>query len=515
MTPNHLTIKVLPTLLIAGASLLWQRPLMAQISQGGRPYSFSSTVADTIATRTMAALDVAALMADDELEAAQDLPVPPRFGYAFKVSLGLDSAGTWTELLNGDRVWRLSIAAPGAYSINLLYDEFWLPEGGRFFIYNEDRSMVLGSFTSANNKEHGKFSTSLVRGDVSMLEYYEPASARGSGRLHISRVVHGYRNFFGPTAAAGLGKSFAHGPVGFGASGACNNNVNCPEGEPWTDEKQSVVMILLDDGTRSCSGSILNNTSLDYTPYMLTAFHCIDVVPPGGDGVISTGERQDAEQWVVMFNYESPNCADADGPTTQTVSGTTLRASNVDTDFALLKLSATPPASYNVYYAGWSNVNSAPQSSVGIHHPHGDIKKISFEDDPASSTSWVGTPSDSHWEVDFDDGTVEHGSSGSPLFDPSHRIVGQLHGAIYFPGIDRCVFTDGIYGKFSMSWDRGGSASTRLKDWLDPGRYGRQDTGRHGRTSPARKYHPAECDHSEGQSLCRRGLCYSRHQCDN
>ena len=66
------------------------------------------------------------------------------------------------------------IAAPNAYSINLLYNEFWLPDGGRLFIYNDDRSMVLGAFTSANNKDHGKFATGPVRGDTSILEYYEP-----------------------------------------------------------------------------------------------------------------------------------------------------------------------------------------------------------------------------------------------------------------------------------------------------------------------------------------------------
>ena len=200
--------------------------LLAQISQGGRPYSFSRTVIDSIATHTMAALDVATLVAEDELEAAQGLPVPKRFGYAFSVSLGLDNAGTWTELPNGDRLWRLRIAAPGAYSINLLYDDFWLPDGATFFVYNEDRSMVLGAFTSANNKEHGKFSTGLVRGDISILEYYEPAFVRSRGRIHISRVVHGYRNFFGPTTSAGLGKGF--GLQVFGDSDTYNINVNCP-----------------------------------------------------------------------------------------------------------------------------------------------------------------------------------------------------------------------------------------------------------------------------------------------
>ncbi len=128
MKKNYLYIKQIGIIVALVGHL---GPVEAQVSQGGRPYSFSSIVADSIATRTMANLDVAALLLEDELEAAQGAPVPPRFGYAFSVSLGLGSAGTWTDLPNGDRLWRLRISAPGAYSINLLYDDFWLPEGGR------------------------------------------------------------------------------------------------------------------------------------------------------------------------------------------------------------------------------------------------------------------------------------------------------------------------------------------------------------------------------------------------
>lgn len=172
MVRNHFYFKNI-SMIIAVLGLLSQ--VEAQISQGGSPYSFSSAVTDSIASRTMPALDVDALLSEDALDAQQATPAPLRFGYPFKVSLGLDSAGTWSRLPNGDRMWRLRIAAPGAYSINLLYDEFWLPVGGRFFIYNEDRSMLLGAFTSYNNKAHGKFATGPVRGGASMLEDYGQA----------------------------------------------------------------------------------------------------------------------------------------------------------------------------------------------------------------------------------------------------------------------------------------------------------------------------------------------------
>ncbi|MBN4081448.1 T9SS type A sorting domain-containing protein [Caldithrix abyssi] len=420
--------------------------LQGQVSEGGDPHSFSAFLPGNIHTVNMAAVDVAALLAEDEAEAREGVPF--RFGYPFEVDLGLNNAGTWTELPNGDRIWRLRIIAPGARSINLLYDDFWLPKGARFFIYNADRSIVNGAFTVANNKEHGKFSTAPVKGPISILEYYEPAYVQGAGRLHISRVVHAYKEFALPP-----GEEEPPPP-----SSSCNNNVNCPGYELWENEKQAVVMILTAGGTRICSGVMINNVKQDLEPYLLTANHCL-----GSEAT-----------WIIMFNYESPDCSDSEGPTNQTTSGTMLKASNSASDFALLHLYIPPPRRYNVRYAGWSNIDTAPQSSVSIHHPNGKIKKLADDWDSAISASFGTTIANSHWKVDFNVGTVEHGSSGAPLFDQNRRIAGQLHGTTnpLFTGNNYCEITDAEYGKFSLSWNSGSSSSTRLKEWLDP-----NDTG--------------------------------------
>lgn len=109
--------------------------LWGQVSEGGVPYSFLNPTPSNIHTVTMPPVDRAALLAEDEIERQRGKHIPPRFGVPFEVDLGLDNAGTWTELANGDRIWRLKIIAPGAFSINLLYDDFWLPEGARFYIY--------------------------------------------------------------------------------------------------------------------------------------------------------------------------------------------------------------------------------------------------------------------------------------------------------------------------------------------------------------------------------------------
>jgi len=130
----------------------------------------------------------------------------------------------------------------------------------------------------------------------------------------------------------------------------------------------------------------------------------------------------------------------------------------------------------NPYYAGWDATGSAPSSSVGIHHPDGDIKKISVDNNSAVSSDFdpdpAPYPSNSQWKVvDWDKGTTEGGSSGSPLFDDnSQKIIGQLTGGYAACGNSSSDY----YGKFSMSWDYGSSSSSRLKDWLDPNNTGIQ-----------------------------------------
>lgn len=417
-------------------------PASAQISHGGSPASLGAGLRDNIETITMPALDVAALLAEDEADSGKEQPF--RFGYPFPVHHDMDEIGTWSELPNGDLVWRLRIVSADAYSINLVYDHFEIPDGASFFVYNEERGekkRLIGAFTAANNKDHNMFATAPVAGDRIVLEYNEPVNADFPGKISISTIVHAYRDLFS--------WDFAKEALGFGSSGSCNNNVNCPEGDPWQDDNRGVAMILTSSGSRICSGSLVNNIRQDETPYFLTANHCL-----GGSST-----------WIFMFNYESPNCTNVDGPTYMTVQGSSLLANTSTSDFALLLLNEPPPDSYQVYFAGWSALDTESDSAVGIHHPRGDIKKISFDFDTYTSTDYLQSSGTSHWRIgNWEDGTTEPGSSGSPLFNKHHQVIGQLHG-----GYASCSsITSDWYGKFAVSWDNGSTPSTRLKDWLDP-----------------------------------------------
>ena len=112
----------------------------AQISTDEEPMSFRENSAPSRFSvpqdiRIMPALDMNRIEQEDVQDEANGLP--PRFGYPHEVSLNLGNSGRWQELSNGDRLWQLTIRCPQALSINLLYDRFWIPEGGEvLYLYD-------------------------------------------------------------------------------------------------------------------------------------------------------------------------------------------------------------------------------------------------------------------------------------------------------------------------------------------------------------------------------------------
>ena len=414
----------------------------AQLEYGGEPFAWEEKDASRFAIGyyTTEALDRVLIDAQDAVTDPQK-DVPYRFGWEWEVALSPANSGEWTDLPNGDRVWRLGIDCPEATSLSFIFDRFILAKGAQLFIWDADRTTFKGAYTHQNNLEWESMGVGLIHTDKAIIELYEKAGAIGKSELQLGTIVHGYRSVVRPIEVD-------RGP--FGNSGACNINANCPEGADWEVEKRSVALIV-NGGFAQCTGALVNNTAQDGTPYFLTANHCL-----GGQN-----------NWVFYFNHETAGCSGSNGPTDQSISGSTLRASNGGSDVALLELSSAPPASFNAQFAGWDNSDALTVSSaVGIHHPSGDVKKICFEDNAPYHQNVFGAAC---WYINqWEDGVTEGGSSGSPLFDQNHRIIGQLYG-----GSAACTgsVNNGQadwYGRFGVSWNSGNSASQRLRDWLDP-----------------------------------------------
>ena len=414
--------------------------LNAQISHEGSPINWGDeTYQPSFEMKNMPGVELATLAEED---AVTDLykEAPWRFGFEREVEYNLENSGTWT-FEDGMHVWRLGVNCPEAINVSFMLSTFNLPTEAALYIYNSDRTSFLGSFTQENNKEWGGLSLGILDGSNMILEYHESTASHGLGSIEIGTVVHGYRSLLNHQDAVLAEMENRIGP--FGNSGACNINVNCSEGADWQTEKRSVALIV-SGGYAACTGALVNNTANDGTPYFLTANHCLG----------------SPNSWVYYFNHESSSCSGSNGPTNQSVSGGSLLVSSGGSDFALIELSSTPPASYNVEYAGWDHSGSTPSSAVGIHHPSGDVKKICFENNAPYQYStggaqvwWINA-----WEL----GVTEPGSSGSPLFDNNHRIIGQLYG-----GAAACSGSNNngqydYYGRFNVSWGLGASS------YLDP-----------------------------------------------
>jgi len=396
-------------------------------------------------------LDVEAVRRADERRRRRGGPY--RFAVPRKVLITSWTDGTWEDINDEVRLWRLRVTAPGAMSINLEFGRYYMPPGGSMLIYSTDDTCRLGLFTDADNKKHGRLWTPVIHADDIILEVRIPASQVLRLELELISINHGYRSFMG----------VFKGDKDSGDSGTCNVNVVCPEGDDWHDQIRSVAVYSF-GGIYQCTGVLANNTAEDETPYFLTAWHCFD---PDDNGVIDNPEES-AASMIIYWNYQAWGCWDEYYSDGQAQFGAVFRAAYKPSDFALVELDDKPSMAFNVYYSGWDRSDTAPASAVAIHHPSGDVKKISIEDDPLSVTSYLGeySPGDgTHLRVaDWDIGTTEPGSSGSPVFNNNKYLAGLLHGGRAACDNDEPDW----YGRFQRSWTGGGTPSTRLSDWLDP-----------------------------------------------
>ena len=397
----------------------------------------------------VAALDVAAL--DRVAIDAEDVQrringEPARYAIPFPVQATSLGNGTWEALDATWSLWRLRVRAPDASHVNLGFTTCRLPASAQLMVYAADYADIVRPFAAADVSPSGELWTPVVHGSEIVVEVYVQTAQRPQLQVTIGQVGSGYRFF-------GAGDSAL--PFAVAGSGTCNVDVICPQGNGWRSEIPAIAAYST-GGSIFCTGFMVNNTAQDRRSFFMTANHC---------GITSGN----AASIVVYWNYENTVCGGPNnGTLTRFNTGSTWRAGYTTSDFTLVELSSSPNPAWGVTYAGWDRSGTDASSAVAIHHPSADVKKISFENQATATTSYGGSavPGDgTHVRViDWDTGTTEPGSSGSPLFDQNHHVIGQLHGGAAACGNNSSDW----YGKFSRSWTGGGASSSRLSNWLDP-----------------------------------------------
>ena len=377
-------------------------------------------------------LDWAAVFAEDSQRNLVD--EPPRFAIPHKANITPATHGVWEQLNAKTLRWSLRVSSHNAISMNLGFEQWALPRTASMVISASDGSMAIRPFTHLDNKDHGELWTPVVVGDEILVEIVVSKRDQRvvNKQIELTSINVGYRGFY---------------EQGVDRSGSCNVDVVCQEGDDWWDEIPCVAVIS-NGGSTFCTGFMVNNTSQDRTPYFMSANHC----------------SVSASSLVTYWNYQNSYCrvpgsgdsgGPGDGQLNQFNTGATHLSSGSASDYTLVVLDDSPDDAWEVSYCGWDATGNDADQAIAIHQPNTDEKRISFEYQPTTTTSYLGEsiPGDgTHVRVeDWDLGTTEPGSSGSPVFSQDHKVIGQLHG-----GYASCTSqTSDWYGKFSVSFAAG------------------------------------------------------------
>ncbi len=431
----------------------------AQISHGGRPLppqaaaAARSMVAAADLFVEMPSFDKQAALWRSQQEKSQFKSL--EFAHKFFVHLRPDNSGvtfTWEDM----KVWRVGVRSKEAYSLNLLFSKFRLPAGAKLFVYNADQTEILGSFTQENNTELNLLPLQPIGGEELIVEYQEPLQADFAGEIEIGEVNHDFVGIFRATEPRD-------------PTDSCHPNLIC---YPEDIQPGSGVVALIINGTTYCTGSLVNNTANDGTPYLITATHCLN---NDYDATFLAHRKYDlvAGRIVAFFNYNSPVCGtDIRGSLQMTMASADSVLISERHDISLLKLKQLPSKEYQPYYLGW-NAESSPSAPFhGLHHPNGGIKKVAVEEGSLGVGSFddpkYNLEPNSFWVVrDWETASTEGGSSGSPLLDKEKRIVGTLTG-----GVSQCSSPRGpdIYASLQKFWEVSGSLGNPnpISFYLDP-----------------------------------------------
>jgi hypothetical protein len=368
--------------------------LNAQIDKQGFPITWNQTTNSTTNNiwRSLPVFDMLELMAEDEIDQTNKV-MPFRFAFATQVNYSTSNSGRWTNYPNGDRIWILALESTQASSLNVTFSEFNIPTGGRVYIYNGDKSDFIGPINSVRNSDQ-EFTVLPLQGSRIIIEYYEPYAGRGRGDITISYIAQGYKNI-NSTATE---------------FGPCSERLVNTGGDKFvSDLSASTVLLLVDRGQRITTGAMLNNTSSDGTPLLMTS---------------SNSLFGDPENWVIVFGLNNENCPGREDIECwdRALSGAEVLAIDPKTGLALLELSERPRTSWGVYYAGWSNTEPPLDHYVSIQHAFGTNQTFSSVAKDLTAIDWFGleVAPISNWAR----GNTFQGSIGSPIFNSKGMIAG-------------------------------------------------------------------------------------------
>jgi hypothetical protein len=378
-------------------------------------------------------------------QAVLDEPsVPPRIGVHRTLGEQAMMNGRWEAPDGGPAFWRMAVRSPGSAGIRIHFTDF---DAGPGKVWVHGAGQVEGPYTARGPFGDGQFWSATVFADTVTIEY-EPDTADAAEIVpfRVDTISHqaapSVRQPAGFSILDGVDPAASKDPAA-----GCHLDPNCYA--DWRDTMKSVAHLVYEKGgeTYMCSGGLLATRDNSVKPYLLTANHCISA-------------EAEARTLEAYWTYQTSGCYGA-APQKKDSSKSTAGASLLVTgppdqgDFSLLLLKDVPSG---VLFAGWDPGDLDIGAPVtGIHHPAGSYKRISFgyrvRDQYVVIEGYQFVPGN-YWQVVWENGRTEPGSSGSPLFRGPGVVVGTLSNGLVSPTGDMCDLrfpVDG-YGRFSTAY---------------------------------------------------------------
>ena len=385
---------------------------------------------------------------------------------ATKSAAAMQSLWQWKNTAVGGKVAAISFNAEGAYGLRLGVLVKQLPGSATVRVYTQsapdkvlqisgqailqliERNQAAGDQSDAARTW---WTPDTGEGEATLEVELPPGVAASALDIAVPQLSHIFENLSLPTAQEYQEQVEA---AKINESDPCNLDANCYSDN--AQERNAVARMLFtkNGGSYLCTGTLMNDTQNSFKPYFLTANHCIST-----QTVASSLETR----WF----YRSPSCNSGtlQSSSVRKTGGAQLLYASGNTDTAFMLLNDTPPG--GTLFAGWSaNTVAAGTSVVGLHHPSGDLLKISFgavnsqancQPTTGSGFQCSGT-SGNYYRVSWSQGTTEGGSSGSALFQGGY-VVGTLYG-----GSATCTNRSAYdyYGRFDVPYN------AAIKTWLNP-----------------------------------------------
>jgi hypothetical protein len=343
------------------------------------------------------------------------------------------SAMPWQALADGGMAARINVISPGAAAIRIsVMLSKTHPDVALRFAGSGDPQHVFGPFSAKEVAASRVYWSPVLEGDSATVEIYVPRGlAPADVQLAIPMISHLIMT------VGGLQKSE---PVGdIGASGGCEVDVACVATPAALNQARAVAKLLFTEGGDSfiCTGTLLNDSIASNTPYLYTASHCMD-------------SQEAASSLVTYWFFDAVACGDRSVPPYKTVTGgAVLLGRSIDSDWALVRLNTAPPA--NAVFSAW-RADAIPDFTAvtAIHHPEGDLKKIS---DGSTSDYFSFSDNTSFARMRYTTGATEPGSSGAGLLTSGNNAgFYELRGGLYAGNVS-CSSRNGfdVYSRLDVA----------------------------------------------------------------